>query len=257
VAASDAADIAAVMMPGMAWIWAGVFGVVALASAAQVVSGFGFALIATPLVAVLVGPREAVVGLTIVSLILVTQVAIRGRGHVDRSAVVVMSASAIAGMPLGLLVLTRADEQILTLIIAIVVIAFSILLWRGLPLPGGRGADVVAGFTAGILSTSTGTSGPPVVIALSRELSEPSRFRSTISAIFLIQGSAALVAFALGEQITSDALAVALAGLPGLMLGSIVGERGFRRLDAPTFRRVVLGILFVSGVVALFGALWS
>jgi len=88
-------------------------------------------------------------------------------------------------------------------------------------------------------------------------LPEPSRFRSTISAIFLIQGSAALVAFALGEQITSDALAVALAGLPGLMLGSIVGERGFRRLDAPTFRRVVLGMLFVSGVVALFGALWS
>ena len=239
---------------GMAWIWVAVSGVVALASAAQVVSGFGFALIATPLVAVLVGPREAVVGLTIVSIILVAQVAIRGRGHVDRSAVVLMSASAIVGMPLGLLVLTRADEQILTLIIAIVVIAFSILLGYGLRLPGGRGVDVVAGFTAGILSTSTGTSGPPVVIVLSRALSEPSRFRSTISAIFLIQGSAAMVAFALGDQITSDALAVTLAGLPGLVLGSIVGERGFRRLDASTFRTVVLGMLFASGVVALLGA---
>jgi uncharacterized protein len=241
----------------MTWIWVGVSGVVAIASAAQVVSGFGFALIATPLVAVLVGPREAVVGLTIVSLILVTQVAIRARGHVVRSAVALMSASAIVGMPLGLLVLTRADEQILTLIIAIVVIAFSILLWHGLRLPGGRGADVVAGFTAGILSTSTGTSGPPVVIALSRELSEPSRFRSTISAIFLIQGSAALVAFAVGDQISQDALAVALAGLPGLVLGSIVGERGFRRLDASTFRTVVLGLLFVSGLVALLGAVFG
>ena len=240
---------------GMAWIWVAVSGVVALASAAQVVSGFGFALIATPLVAVLVGPREAVVGLTIVSIVLAAQVAIRGRGHVDRSAVVLMSASAIVGMPLGLLVLTRADEQILTLIIAIVVIAFSILLGYGLRLPRGRRVDVVAGFTAGILSTSTGTSGPPVVIALSRELSEPSRFRSTISAIFLIQGSAALVAFAVGNQMSPDALAVALAGVPGLVLGSVVGELGFRRLDTPTFQRVVLGMLFASGVVALLGAL--
>jgi len=144
----------------MVWVWVGVFAVVALASAAQVVSGFGFALIAMPVVAVLVGPREAVVGLTIVSIVLVAQVAIRGRGHVDRSAVVLMSASAIVGMPLGLLVLTRADEQILTLIIAIVVIAFSILLEYGVRLPGGRGVDVVAGFTAGILSTSTGRAVP-------------------------------------------------------------------------------------------------
>jgi len=53
------------------------------------------------------------------------------------------------------------------------------------------------------------------------------------------------------------AVAVALAGLPGVIVGSIVGERGFRRLDPPTFRRVILGMLFLSGVVALLGALWS
>jgi uncharacterized membrane protein YfcA len=72
-----------------------------------------------------------------------------------------------------------------------------------------------------------------------------------------VQGSVALVLFALGEQVTRDALSVALAGLPGVLVGSIVGERGFRRLDTPTFRRVVLGMLFLSGLVALFGALWS
>ena len=244
------------MMRGMAWIWVGVFGVVAFAAAAQVVSGFGFALIATPLVAVLAGPREAVVGLTMVGLVLVAQVAIRGRGHVDGSIVLLMSAAAIVGMPLGLLVLTRADDRVLTVAIAVAVIVFSVLLWRGLRLPVGRGTDATAGFTAGVLSTSTGTNGPPIVIALSAKQLEPAVFRATISAIFLVQGAAALVAFAIGGQVTRDAVAVALAGLPGVVVGSIVGERGFQRLDAPTFRRVVLGMLFLSGVVALFGALW-
>jgi uncharacterized membrane protein YfcA len=131
---------------------------------------------------------------------------------------------------------------------------FAVLLWRGLRLPRHRGTDAVAGFAAGILSTSTGTSGPPIEIALSAKEMPPTMFRATISVIFLVQGSAALVAFALGDQVTMDALAVALAGLPGLVLGSIVGERGFRRLDASRFRAVVLGMLFVSGVVALLGA---
>jgi len=241
----------------MAWVWIGVFAVVAIASAAQALSGFGFALIATPLVAVLVGPREAVVGLTLVGLLLVAQLSLRGRGHVDRPTVLVMTVAAILGMPLGLLVLTQVEERALTLLIAAAVILFAVLLWRGLRLPRHRGTDAVAGFAAGILSTSTGTSGPPIVIALSAKEMQPAVFRATISVIFLVQGSAALVAFALGGQVTMDALAVALAGVPGLVLGSIVGERGFRRLDAQTFRSVVLGMLFFSGVVALLGAVWA
>ena len=240
----------------MVWVWLGVFGVVALAAAAQAVSGFGFALIGTPLVAVLVGPKEAVVGLTMIGLVLVAQLSLRGRGHVDRSTVLVVTVAAIAGMPLGLLVLTHADDRVLTVAIAVAVIGFSLLLWRGARVPAGRGTDVAAGFTAGILSTSTGTSGPPIVIALSSKQLEPAVFRATISAIFLVQGAAALVAFALGGHFTRDSVLVALAGLPGVIVGSLVGERGFRRLDAPTFHRVVLGMLFLSGVVALFGALW-
>jgi uncharacterized protein len=241
----------------MVWVWLGVFGVVSLAAAAQAVSGFGFALIGTPLVAVLAGPKEAVVGLTMIGVLLVAQLSVRGRGHVDRPTVGVVTVAAIIGMPLGLFVITHADDRVLTIAIAVAVIAFSLLLWRGIHLPVGRGTDAAAGFTAGVLSTSTGTSGPPIVIALSSKGMQPTVFRATISAIFLVQGSAALAAFALGGQITRDALAVALAGLPGVVIGSIVGERGFRRLDEHTFRRVVLAMLFLSGAIALLGALWS
>ncbi len=241
----------------MVWVWVGVFGVVALSSAAQAVSGFGFALIGTPLVAILVGPKEAVVGLTMIGIVLVAQLALRSRGHVERPVVLVVTAAAILGMPLGLLVLERADDRTLTAIIAVVVIAFALLLWRGLRLPPTRVTDGVAGFVAGILSTSTGTSGPPIVIALSSKELSPAAFRGTISAIFLVQGSVALVAFALGGEVTSGALSVAAAGLPGLLLGAHLGEHGFKRLDPETFRRVVFGMLLLSGVVSLVGALAS
>lgn len=241
----------------MAWVWVGVFGVVALASAAQTVSGFGFALIATPLIAVLVGPKEAVVGLTIAGLLLVAQLSFRDRGAAIRRVVVVITGSAIVGMPLGVLVLDRADERILTVCIAVAVIAFGLLLWRGLWLPPRPATDAVAGFTAGVLSTSTGTSGPPIVIALSGRELRPAEFRATISTIFLVQGLASLVAFVMVGRVTADALLVALTGIPGVLLGSFIGERGFRRLDAVTFQRVVLAMLLLSGLIALAGALFS
>jgi hypothetical protein len=117
--------------------------------------------------------------------------------------------------------------------------------------------DATAGFTAGILSTSTGTSGPPIVIALAGKRMGPSEFRSTISAIFLIQSCVALAFFALTRQVTADAAFVALAGLPGVLLGSFSGERWFRRLDRVAFRKVVLAMLLISGLVALVGALIS
>lgn len=238
-------------------MWLGVFGAVAISSAAQTVSGFGFALIGTPLVALLIGPKEAVVGLTMIGIVLVAQIALRSRIHVEQPVVLVVTAAAILGMPVGLLVLDRADDRTLTAIIAVVVIGFAILLWRGLRLPPTRATDAVAGFVAGTLSTSTGTSGPPIVIALSGKELSPSAFRGTISAIFLVQGSVAMVAFALGGQITPGALGVAAAGLPGLLLGAYVGEHGFRRLDAETFRRIVFAMLLLSSVVSLVGAVVS
>jgi len=241
----------------MWWVWLGVFGAVALSSAAQAVSGFGFALIGAPLVALLVGPHDAVVGLTMIGIVLVSQLTLRSRGHVEWPVVLVVTAPAILGMPFGLLVLERADERTLTAIIAIVVIAFAILLWRGLRVPPNRITHGIAGFVAGVLSTSTSTSGPPIVIALSGRGLTPSAFRGTISAIFLVQGSVAMLAFALGGEITSGAFGVAAAGLPGLLLGSYIGEHGFKRLDAETFRRLVFAMLLLSGVVSLIGALLS
>jgi uncharacterized membrane protein YfcA len=160
-------------------------------------------------------------------------------------------------MPLGVLVLIRADERTLTVLIAVAVIAFAVLLWRGFRLPVRPATDAVAGFTAGILSTSTGTSGPPIVIALSGKEMGPPEFRSTISAIFLIQSCVALALFALTRQVTADAVSVALAGLPGVLLGSFSGERWFRRLDRAAFQKVVLAMLLLSGLVALAGALFS
>ena len=229
--------------------------IVALGAAAQAASGFGLALLAVPLLALLLDAKTAVVTTGVVSLGLQLTVALRDHGSIRRSTIVTMTIAALIGMPVGLLILERVDDRTLTIAIGVTVLAFTLLLARGTPVPAGTATDAAAGFPSGLISTSTGTSGPPLVIALHAREMTPVRFRATLAAQFLIQGTISVVAFALVGRITTEVGLLALAGVPGLALGWLVGNRVFAKLDHDRFRRVVLAMLALSGVASLLGAL--
>lgn len=229
--------------------------VVALGAAAQAASGFGFALLAVPLLAVLVGAKTAVVTTAVVSLGLQLTMALRDHTAIRRPTIVTMTIAALVGMPLGLLVLDRVDEQTLTVAIAVTVLGFTLLLARGVRVPAGVTTDAVAGFASGTISTSTGTSGPPLVIALHARRLTPVAFRATLAAQFLIQGTISVVAFALVGRVTAEVARLTLAGLPGLAIGWLAGQYVFSRLEPQRFRRVVLAMLAISALVSLVGAL--
>jgi uncharacterized membrane protein YfcA len=226
----------------------------AVAAGAQAASGFGFALLAVPLLSVLVGPTTAVVAMAVAGFVLQAFMAVRDHSDVRRTTVSVVVVAALAGMPLGLLVITNADPQTLRILIAVVVLTFTLLLWRGLTLPDRPATDASAGFVSGVLSTSTGTNGPPLVIAFQGKGLTPPAFRATLAATFLIQGGLALAGFAVTGLVTREALLVAAVGLPGIAVGWWGGQRVFQRMDHERFRRVVLAMLGFSGLLTLISA---
>ena len=236
-------------------IYVGVALVVALATCAQVVSGFGFALIAIPILALLAGPKAAVVGTTIVGPLLTASIVVRDRHHIRRRTAVTVTLAAIVGMPVGLLVLSRVSDRALTALIGVIVVLAGLALWRGVRVPAGRRSELGAGLVSGALATSTGTNGPPLVILLHSESLEPREFRGTLSASFFVQGVVAVFAFWLSGDLTADAARVALAALPGLAVGWLVGERLFKGIRKDRFRTLVLVMLIASGVVSVVGAL--
>jgi uncharacterized membrane protein YfcA len=166
-----------------------------------------------------------------------------------------MTVAALAGMPLGLFILERANDRALTVAIAISVLAFTLLLAREAIVPAGTPTDAAAGFVSGMISTSTGTSGPPLVIALHAREMTPRSFRATLAAQFLIQGAVSVAAFAVVGRLTPEVGRLSLAALPGLAIGWLAGDRIFARLDNDRFRRVVLAMLAASGLASLVGAL--
>jgi hypothetical protein len=229
--------------------------VMALSAAAQAASGFGYALLAVPLLALLMNAKTAVVTTGVVGLFLQSTMALRDHRSIQRASIVAASIGAFVGMPIGLLILDRVDERTLTVAIALTVLGFTAALASGMRVPPGTGTDTVAGLASGTLSTSTGTSGPPLVIAFHAREMTPVAFRATLAAQFLIQGAASVVAFAVAGRVTAEVGWLALAGIPGLALGWMLGQRVFTRLDQPRFRQLVLAMLALSGLASLIGAL--
>jgi uncharacterized membrane protein YfcA len=223
-----------------------------LAAIAQAVTGFGSALVSVPLLAVVVGPVDAVVAATLAGLLLTAGAWRREREYADRPRVRLFAVTGLIGMPLGLLLLAVLPERTLTLFIASTVLLLVVLLAAGARLPTAGPAQATAGLVSGALLTSTGMNGPPLVIAL-HDL-EPRRFRGTLQATFCLQDAAAVVGFAALGHLSADAVALAAAGLVGLPLGWAVGDRMFRRVPAERFRWLVLGGLTASALGALVSA---
>jgi uncharacterized membrane protein YfcA len=250
------------------FLWVGVFAAVGAGAAAQALSGFGSQLLAIPLVATLVGAKAAVVGTTLAGPLLSLQVL--ARDHVDvawPSAWAALAAS-LAGMPIGLLVITQVSGHVLQAAIGALVVLSAValgLLERRRRTRASRRrdrsartdavADSAAGLVSGVLMTSTGTSGPPLVVAFHAKDMDPVRFRATLAAVFVVQSVVAILAFVAADAVTGQAGRVAAAAIPANLLGFAAGDRAFVRLGRSRFRTVVLGLLLASGTFALVAAL--
>ena len=227
------------------------FAIVLLAAATQAATGFGFALVAVPLLAMASDPRTAIVATSLTGLALTVGTAVRDRAHVRWRPAGGVLIAVVLGMPAGLLVLRTASDQALTALIAVVVLGSTAMVWRGVRIGTGPLAVVGAGLIAGILTTATSTNGPPLVAAFRGMGFDPRTFRATLATVFAAAGALGLAGFAAAGQIDADAMTLAAAGAPGLAVGWWAGNRAFARIDPDRFRRIVLYALVAASLVTL------
>lgn len=221
-----------------------------LAALAQAVTGFGSALVAVPLLTLLVDPVAAVVAATAVSLVLTSGAAWRERSYVDARAARTLTVTGVVGMPAGLVVLGAADESRLAAWIAVAMLVMLVLVASGIRV-GARGMPV-AGLVSGVLLTSTGMNGPPLVMALIDR--EPRRYRATLQAVFASQDLVAVGAFLVLGHLDREAAVLALGGAVGLPLGWRLGDAVFHRMPAARLRPLVVGGLVLTAGSMLVGA---
>lgn len=239
-------------------------GVIALAAAVQVVSGFGFALIAAPALFALLPPTRAVPALVVLALVQVAGVLVHERGVPARvrGRVGLVAAAAVPAVVAGALVLEFLSRRLL--LVAVGVIVFLTLLQRlrlrapapaETPLRGGPLSGVVTGLVAGFLTTTVTVNGPPMVAYLGHVGASRAEFRRALAALFLFLDVVAIIALAIVDpRAMLDGTIVAGVLVPALVGGHLLGLRGARRLDDGRWNRLVFILLAATGIVALIRA---
>ena len=163
----------------------------------------------------------------------------------------------LIGMPIGVLLVARADPQHFKLSVGVMLLVFPAALYfvrRPMAFTfGGRLADATIGFAGGILGGLAGLSGPlPTLWASVRGWTKDQR-----RGVFQIfNGSvlgAALVLQIVSGFIKWDVFWLAMLALPGTLIGARIGMRTYSALSDRNFYDVVLALLFMSGL----GLVWS
>jgi len=105
-----------------------------------------------------------------------------------------------------------------------------------------------------VLSTATGTNGPPLVLALQMRKVSPEVFRATLAFTFAVSGAISMALFVGAGMVTRHAVFLAAMAVPLIVVGQRVGLQLQSQLSEKRFNRLVYVLLFVSGVsVAVSG----
>jgi uncharacterized protein len=229
------------------------FSVIFLAALLQTTSGFGFALLAMPLVALVIGVKAAAPLVAVVGFALYSVNLIRYRRSFERRIVLPLAVAAALGVPLGVWALGNLDEELVKSMLGVVLIAYALYgAWkpRTAPLRSDLWA-YPAGFLAGFLGGAFNTPGPPVIIYGNLKQWPRDLFRSTLQALFLFSSSLVIVSHVAAGNLTRALLPTYLPLAPALLLGVWVGSLVDRRLNQQRFRTLVIVLLFVTGVLLL------
>jgi uncharacterized membrane protein YfcA len=223
------------------------------------VTGFGYSLVATPLL-LLIGFPLAFVVTANLALAFVTRipVAYRFRDAVNGRRASGLVVGCIPGLWLGAVVLTSFDESVIKLGAGLVVMAAAALLWRAISAPPPRpvrGASLAAGFAGGFLGSAASLNGVAPVLLLARDKAAPRSVLADLALYFVASTAIGLLFLAVQGAIDEEALYPAfLLWLPGSLAGNWVGTIVGPRLPEIAFRRATLAIVFVAGAVTAAAA---
>lgn len=232
-----------------AWLAASLF----VSACLQVTGGFGFALLAMPLVTLILGLDLAgpVVAATGVTLNLANT--LRLHRQINRPELLRLAAAAACGVPLGFWLLARVPLDWARQALGALLIAYvAYVLWqRRRPRPITSLWVGPAGLAAGLLAGALNTPGPPVVVYGDLRGWARDEYRSTLQAFFLLSGLLVVGGHALLGRYDWDLSRWIVASLPALAIGNLAGQLTDRFLSRAAFRFVVLGLMCLSGLSLL------
>ncbi len=236
-----------------------VLAVIFLATVIRSAFGFGEALVAVPLLALIIpvevaAPLAVLVSVTVAGIVLSQD---WREVHADSAWRLIVST--MFGIPFGLLLLTSVAEPIVKAVLAAVIIIFTTYRLVGpsrFELKDDRLAWLF-GFAAGVLGGSYGMNGPPLVAYGALRRWTPERFRATLQGYFLPASLVGLAGYWVAGLWVPAVTRYYLTSLPVVLAATALGRVINRHMNGRRFLLYVHVGLMVIGGILLIQAVWG
>jgi uncharacterized membrane protein YfcA len=215
--------------------------------------GFGEALVAVPLLALLLPIHVAAPVAVMVSITVAFIVVVQDWSKVYARSAFRLALPTVFGIPLGLMLLKAGSEPVVKAVLAALIILFS-----AYSLIGGKRRELtddrfawLFGFSAGVMGGAYGMNGPPLVIYGSLRGWSPQHFRATLQGYFLPASLVGLCGYWLTGLWTPAVSQLYLLSLPFVVAATLFGRAINRRIGADRFVLYLHSGLIAIGIVLL------
>lgn len=234
-----------------------IFLILLFSSLIQSITGFGFAVVGTPLLLFFMEPTQVVSLITFGALILNLMVIYKTRGMSDPKVIWPMFTASLLGIIPGVYILKVVDPLILKLCIGVLILLVSFFMAFNyvVTIKREKLATVLVGVVSGFMGGSTSLSGPPVALFLMNQQQDKEAFRANLVRYFCLGNIATLIVMYCMNTVDTDVFNQFIYAIPGVLVGVWLGEKAFAKVSPTLFRWLTLAIITFCGVISIASVL--
>ncbi len=219
-----------------------------VSSAVQGVLGFGFAVIASPII-VQINPNLVPQLLALLGLPIALRVFFREKEGVDLSKVKPLIVGRLVGGPIGLLLLLNLSEKYLSIAVGVIVLVAGLGSFFGWVINRSNLNSFLAGTFSGIFGMVAAVGGPPVALLYRNTKSE--QFRPSLNSVFSIGILITLSLLLLSGNLFMDHLLLFVLFLPFVLVGVRVSTSIFSKFSDSFIATSVTYFSVLSGLYVI------
>lgn len=215
--------------------------------------GFGFGLMAMPLLALSMDIKTVTPLVAITGTIFAASIFLGSWREIDFRSVKKLIISALLGIPIGIFFLKGAGDSFMKTVLAVMIILFSAYSLFG-RIRARMDAEWPAyglGMLSGIIGAAYNMGGPPLIVYGSLKKWPPAEFRANLFSLFLPISLLVVLSHSLAGLVTPKVIHLSALSFPIIVLAVIAGGKLNSRIPTERYHRIVHICLLLFGLFLL------
>lgn len=223
----------------------------------QGVSGFGAALLAMPLLVLVLDVREAVTLSLLNGLVINLFMSLHLKRHFDWRKILPLIVGCVPGVYMGVTILKKVNPAYFKMSLGGLIISYALycILGRGGQKRIGRGWAYVAGFATGTIGSAFSAGGPPAIIYTTLTGWKKDEIKATLAALFFFTTTMALAGHYFTGLTTPHVLRLfGVTALP-VLGGVFLGSQFCKKMKTKAYLSIIYYLLIGLGVMLVVSGL--